>query len=128
MREVDVLSLFDEMKKREISLPKVLKEKCISKRYFDSSYQNLMENYPMVWDKFSKIDNSLDREVFLKEVHLIDQILAKDFNSDLMNQEVFSFPFERLLFDFQNTELYDKLLTVYSSKVRNNVLVKEKKN
>ena len=82
----------------------------------------------MVWDKFSKIDNSLDREVFLKEVHLIDQILAKDFNSDLMNQEVFSFPFERLLFDFQNTELYDKLLTVYSSKVRNNVLVKEKKN
>ena len=126
MREVDVLSLFDEMKKREISLPKVLKEKCISKRYFDSSYQNLMENYPMVWDKFSMIDNSLDREVFLKEVHLIDQILAKDFNSDLMNQEVFSFPFERLLFDFQNTELYDKLLTVYSSKVRNNVLVKEK--
>ena len=80
----------------------------------------------MVWDKFSKIDNTLEREFFLKEVHLIDQILAKDFNFDLMNREVFSF--ERLLFDFQNTELYDKLLTVYYSKVGNNVLVKEKKN
>ena len=80
----------------------------------------------MVWDKFSKIDNPLEREIFLKEVQLIDKILANDFNFDLMNREVFSF--ERLLFDFQNTELYDKLLTVYYSKVGNNVLVKEKKN
>ena len=126
MRNFDVLSLLDEMKRREISLDKVLKEKCISKKYFDSSYQILIENYSMVWDKFSKIDNPLEREIFLKEVQLIDKILANDFNFDLMNREVFSF--ERLLFDFQNTELYDKLLTVYYSKVGNNVLVKEKKN
>jgi len=110
----DIFEILDEMESRNLTIDEILKEKEIDKKLFYTIYETAKSNNPML---FNHIKDSLNQN----KIQGFKKFITKGYivlNSKLETLDEYQEKYNINIYDFikqyQETELYDKLLSKFS--------------